>query len=203
MKDCCEIQADLSVRQRRVLEIALAINAAMFAVELVAGLLAHSTALLADSVDMLGDAMVYGFSLYVVARQPHWQARAAMLKGFIMLAFGLGVLIEAVTKVFRGTVPSAETIGLVGILALAANAMVLAMLSRHRADDINMRSVWLCSRNDVIANIAILIASVGVRVTDAAWPDISVGVGIALLFSLSAAGIVLDAARSRHEVRAT
>lgn len=152
MKDCCEIPTDVGGRQRRVLQIVLAVNAAMFGVELVAGLAAHSTALLADSADMLGDALVYGFSLYVVARGPRWQARGAVLKGLVMSLFGLGILIEAATKLVRGTVPSAATIGLVAILALAANAVVLLILARHRADDINMRSVWLCSRNDVIAN---------------------------------------------------
>ncbi len=173
----------------------LAINLAMFLVELVAGLLAHSTALLADSADMLGDAIVYGFSLYVIARGAVWQGRAALLKGFIMAAFGVGVLVEVATKLVRPVTPSADVMSGVGVLALVANASVLAFLWRHRAGDINMRSVWLCSRNDVMANAGVLLAALGVAMTGSAWPDIAIGLVIAGLFGMSAVGVIRAALR--------
>ena len=173
-----------------MLRVVLAINAVMFLVELVAGLVAHSTALLADSADMLGDTIVYGFSLYVVGRGPAWQARGALLKGGIMAAFGVGVLIEVATKLARGSTPSADLMSSVGLLALVANGAVLLFLSRHRADDLNMRAVWLCSRNDVAANAAVLLAALGVALTASPWPDIVVGLGIGALFMLSAVEVI-------------
>jgi Co/Zn/Cd efflux system component len=154
MKACCEIGTEFATRQCRVLQVVLWVNAAMFLGEFGAGLIAHSTALLSDSVDMLGDAIVYGFSLYAVMRGPTWQARAALLKGTIMGAFGLGVLTEATLKMVHSVVPSADVIGGVGVVALAANVFCLVLLARDRGDDINMRSAWLCSRNDVVANVA-------------------------------------------------
>lgn len=133
---------------------------------------------------------MYGFSLYVVARGPVWQARAALLKGTVMAAFGAGVLAEVGAKLARGLTPDADVMGGVGLLALAANASVLAFLWRHRADDVNMRSVWLCSRNDVVANAGVPLAAGGVALTGSGWPDIAVGLAIAGLFIVSAAGVV-------------
>jgi Co/Zn/Cd efflux system component len=170
--------------------LVLAVNAAMFLVELAAGLAARSTALLADSADMLGDTIVYGFSLYAVARGPVWQARAALLKGVIMAAFGGGIVVEIAAKLVRGATPSAEVMSGVGALALAANGAVLLALWRHRADDLNMRSVWLCSRNDVVANGGVLVAALGVALTGSAWPDIAMGLVIAALFASSAVGVI-------------
>src|SRR6185503_10879828 len=158
-KDCCEVRFDIPERQRRVLHIVLWINVAMFLGESIAGVLALSTALLADSVDMLGDAIVYGFSLYVLARGSIWQARAALLKGVIMAAFGVGVLTQVVIKLIAGAMPSAEVMSLIGLVAIAANGICLALLWRHRTDDINMRSAWVCSLNDVGGNAAVLVAS--------------------------------------------
>lgn len=198
MTECCEIRAEIPERQRRVLQIVLWINAVMFATEFGAGVLAHSTALLADSVDMLGDALVYGFSLYVVGRGGPWQARAALLKGGIMAAFGAGVLVEVAVKIARGLAPTAEVMGAVGLAALAANVVCLALLARHRGDDINMRSAWLCSRNDVIANGGVLVAAAGVALTASAWPDIVIGLGIAAMFASSAANVIREA---RQELR--
>jgi Co/Zn/Cd efflux system component len=195
VKDCCAVTADVPARQRRVLQTVLAINGAMFVVELVASLLAHSTALLADSVDMLGDALVYGFSLYVVGRGPGWAARGTLLKGGVMAAFGAGVLVEVALKLARGLVPAVEIMTGVGLLALAANGGTLLVLWRRRADDINMRSAWLCSRNDVIANAAVLLAAGGVALTGSAWPDIVAGLLIAALFSVSAVDVIRAAMR--------
>ncbi|HKK05008.1 MAG TPA: cation transporter [Gammaproteobacteria bacterium] len=197
MGDCCndkacEIEA-LQQRQGATLRLVLVINAAMFAVELTAGLLSGSLSLLADSLDMLGDALVYGFSLYVVARGARMKAFAALSKGAVMAAFGLFVLGQAVYKVVYPQVPGFETIGLVGLAALAANGLCLALLWRHRGDDINMRSVWLCSRNDIIANVSVLCAAAGVWLTQSAWPDILVGLAIAGLFLRSALSVLRDA----------
>ena len=194
MDQCCEVRPVHS-RQRRVLRIVLAINAVMFLVELVGGLVARSTALLADSADMLGDTIVYGFSFYVVARGPAWQTRAALLKGGIMAAFGIGVLIEVVAKLARDVTPDADLMSWIGVLAFAANASVLVFLWRHRTDDLNMRSVWLCSRNDVAANAGVLLAALGVALTGSAWPDIAVGLGIAALFMVSAVDVIRSALR--------
>lgn len=162
MAECCQLGADIPERQRRVLRIVLAINLALFGVELGAGLLAHSTALLADSMDMLGDAFVYAFSLYVVARGVLWQARAAIVKGAVMAAFGVGVLVEVAHKLAVGVVPTSAVMGGVGGLALAANVACLALLWRRRADDVNLRSAWVCSRNDVTGNVGVLVAAAGV-----------------------------------------
>ena len=192
MDDCCEIRP-VHARQRRVLRVVLWINLGMFVAELVAGLIAHSTALLADSVDMLGDAIVYGFSLYVIARAPLWQRRAALLKGLIMAGFGIGIAAEVASKLARGLTPEAGIMWAVALAALVANAYVLVRLWRHRADDINMRSAWLCSRNDVIANAGVLLAALGVGWSGSAWPDILVGLAIAALFASSAAGVIRDA----------
>jgi Co/Zn/Cd efflux system component len=194
MESCCNPGVVLD-RQRHALSVVLVINLAMFLIELGAGLRARSSALLADSADMLGDAVVYGFSLYIVGRGSIWQARGALLKGALMGAFGAGILAEAGTKLVRGVVPGAGLMSGVGLLALAANAVVLVLLWRHRADDLNMRSVWLCSRNDVVANVGVLVAALGVRLTDSAWPDIVVGAAIAGLLVTSAAGVIRAALR--------
>lgn len=192
MDDCCEIRP-VHAQQRRVLRVVLWINLGMFVAELVAGIIAHSTALLADSVDMLGDAIVYGFSLYVIARAPTWQTRAALLKGIIMAGFGIGIVVEVAAKLARGLTPEAAIMWAVALAALVANASVLVLLRRHRADDINMRSAWLCSRNDVLANGGVLLAALGVGLSGSAWPDILVGLGIAVLFATSAVGVIREA----------
>lgn len=196
MRECCEVRADIPERQRRVLQIVLSINVVMFLVEFVSGVMAHSTALLADSVDMLGDAIAYGFSLYVVSRGAVWQARAALLKGLIMAGFGVGVLAEVSAKLVRGTVPAAEVMGGIGLLALLANAACLLLLWRHRTDDINMRSAWICSLNDVAGNAGVLLASAGVMTVRSAWPDIAVGLLIALMFTVSAVSVLGRARRA-------
>ena len=194
MKECCEVQVDVPERQRRLLWVVLCINGAMFLVELIAGITASSTALLADSVDMLGDAIVYGVSLYVVARGAVWQARVARLKGLIMAAFGVGVLAQVVTKLVHGLNPNAETMGVVGSLALAANTVCLVMLWRRRRDDVNMRSAWMCSLNDVAGNAGVIVAGAAVALTASGWPDILVGLMIAGMFCASATHIIRAAA---------
>jgi cation diffusion facilitator family transporter len=180
----------------RVLWIVLAINALMFLVEGWAGLLAHSTSLLADALDMLGDALVYGFSLFVLARSARWQAGAALAKGGFMLAFGLGVLGEALYKMFHPVMPGVETMGIVGGIALAANLVCFFLLYRHRGDNLNMSSTWLCSRNDLIANVGVLLAAGGSYLLVSGWPDIIVGGIIASLFLGSALNVLRQAIRA-------
>jgi Co/Zn/Cd efflux system component len=165
----------------------------MFIVELTAGLLGHSVSLVADSLDMLGDALVYGFSLYVVARGTAMKARAALFKGIIMAGFGFLVLGQATYRIVIPQLPVFETIGVIGLLALAANGVCFYLLWRHRADDINMSSVWLCSRNDIIANISVLFAAAGVWHTHSGWPDILVGLALAALFLRSAVHVLDEA----------
>ena len=203
MADCCndkacEIDA-LRGRQSTTLKVVLGLNAAMFLVELTAGLVSGSVSLVADSLDMLGDALVYGFSLYVVARGARMKAVAALFKGGIMAAFGLFVLAQALYKILSPQVPAFEVIGAIGLLALAVNSVCLALLWRHRSDDINMRSVWLCSRNDIIANVSVLLAAAGVWLTQSGWPDVLVGLALAALFLRSALSVVRGA---RAELRA-
>jgi Co/Zn/Cd efflux system component len=195
MDECCEVR-EIPREQRRTLQIVLLINAVMFLTESVAGVLAHSTALFADSLDMLGDAIVYGFSLYVIGRGIAWQARAALLKGLIMAAFGIGLLVQVAFKITRGVTPTVEVMGIVGTLAFAANLWCLALLWRRRGDDINMRSAWICSRNDVIGNVAVLVAAGAVAVTGSPWPDIVIGLLVASVFGRSAVQVVRDASRA-------
>lgn len=203
MADCCNDKAcvieALRNRQSSTLKIVLGINLVMFAVELTAGLLARSVSLVADSLDMLGDSLVYGFSLYVVARGARMKAISALFKGSIMAAFGLFVLGQAIYRIIMPELPVFEAIGAIGLLALAANSLCLVLLWRHRADDINMNSVWLCSRNDIVANVSVLSAAFGVWLTGSNWPDVLIGLALATLFLRSALFVLR---RSYTELRA-
>ena len=206
MSDCCsdkacELEA-LRQRQTSVLKVVLGINAVMFIVEFSAGFVSGSTSLLADSLDMLGDALVYGFSLYAVARSQRTKAISALLKGIIMAVFGLLAASQVIYRLVVPHVPSYEVIGVIGLLALAANGICFALLWRHRANDINMRSVWLCSRNDIIANAAVLAAAGGVWVTGRNWPDLVIGAAIAALFLKSAITILVESSRELRHARA-
>lgn len=191
----CEITA-MRTSHSRVLWIVLAINAAMFVVEGAAGRLAHSTSLLADALDMLGDSLVYGFSLFVLTRSAQLQAGAALAKGSFMLAFGLGVLGEAGYKVFNPIMPMPSMMGIIGTVALVANLVCFFLLYQHRSDNLNMSSTWLCSRNDLIANVGVLLAAVGSYLLSSRWPDIVVGTLIAMLFLNSAFDILRQSFRA-------
>jgi Co/Zn/Cd efflux system component len=161
-------------RYRRVLWSVLVINAAMFLIEIIAGLAAGSASLQADALDFLADAANYGITLFVVGMVLRYRASAALTKGVTMGLFGVWVLAMSVWHVIHGTVPQAVTMGAVGLAALLANAASLAMLWVYRSGDSNMRSVWLCSRNDVIGNFAVLLAAIGVFGTGTGWPDVTV-----------------------------
>ena len=199
MSDCCENKScaveELARRsgQRNVLAGVLAINAVMFMVEFGAGVVAGSTALMADSLDMLGDAFVYGLSIYAVARGDRWKAGAATAKGVFILIFALVVLIEIGFKLTHGVPPSSSIMLVFGSIALVANLICLRLLWRYRSSDINMTSTFECSRNDVIANVGVLVAAMLVGATASPWPDIAVGTVIALLFLRSAIKVLRSA----------
>jgi cation diffusion facilitator family transporter len=190
----CEVSA-LRARHSRVLWAVLAINASMFVVEGLAGWYAGSTSLMADALDMLGDSLVYAFSLFVLAKSERWQATAALVKGGFMLAFGLGVLGDAVYKFRYPVMPDVETMGAIAALALAANLVCFYLLYSHRSDNLNMRSTWLCSRNDLIANVGVLMAAGSSYLLGRSWPDIIVGMVIAGLFLRSACSVLLESLR--------
>jgi Co/Zn/Cd efflux system component len=190
MDSCCQNKgselAQLRDRQGRVLKVVLLINAAMFLVEFISGWLARSTALLGDSLDMFGDASVYALTLYTLHRSARARAGANLAKGGVMLLFGGVVIVEALRKAWLGVIPAADWMGAIGLLALTANAICFALIYRHRSDDLNMRSSWLCSRNDLIANVSVLVAAGLVVLSGSFWPDVTVGVAIAALFVYSA-----------------
>ena len=202
MDSCCQDKAceldELRGRQSNVLWIVLGINAVMFGVEFVVGWLAGSVALQADSLDMLGDTLVYGFSLFALMRSDRWKASAALLKGVIMAAFGLGVLGEAAYKLLFGGTPEAVLMGGTAAIALAANAVCLFLLTRHRNDDLNMRSTWLCSRNDIIANSGVILAAGSVYLTTSKVPDIVISFVITYLFLKSAWYVLHEALSELH-----
>jgi Co/Zn/Cd efflux system component len=197
-KDCCDTSCSAeqaaNPRYRAVLWVALVINAAMFGVEIVAGINGHSVSLLADSLDFLGDSANYGISLWVLGMGVAQRAKASLLKAMSMLAFGLWVLGSAAWHAYSGALPSAETMGAVGTLALAANLIVAGLLYAYREGDSNMRSVWLCTRNDALGNVAVMIAALGVFGTGKAWPDLLVALIMASL-ALSSAWQVTRQAR--------
>jgi Co/Zn/Cd efflux system component len=199
--DCCEhdhdhehLPASDTPRYRRVLWVALALNAAMFAVEIGAGFRSGSVSLLADAIDFFGDAANYGVTLAVLSMGLAWRARAAVLKGLSMMGFGLFVAGKTLWSAAQGLPPEAMTMGLVGALALGVNVAVALMLYAFREGDANMRSVWLCSRNDAIGNVAVMLAALGVFGTGTAWPDLAVAAVMAAL-ALSGGWSVLRQAR--------
>ena len=180
---------------RRVLWIALGINASMFIVEGGAGLAAGSVALQADALDFLGDAATYALTLFVLGMALRWRARAALLKGASMGLFGFWVIGNSIYHLIVPGVPTAEIMTSVGVLALAANLTSALLLYRHRHGDANMRSVWLCTRNDALGNIAVILAGVAVFASASNWPDLAVGVVMAGLALSSARQVLRQAQR--------
>jgi Co/Zn/Cd efflux system component len=194
---CCAVSTVKPARDarfRRALWVALTVNAAMFAVEVVGGVTADSVSLLADAVDFFGDAANYALSLLVLSWAAHWRSRVAVAKGATMALYGIAVLGQAGFNAIGGSAPEGVTMGAIGALALSANVAVALLLYTRRNGDANRRSVWLCSRNDAIANIAVLLAALGVFGTGSAWPDLAVGAGIALLALSSARSVLRHAA---------
>lgn len=205
MAGCCSHSAcdfsTVSPRFRRALWMALIVNAAMFLIELVAGLAAGSVALWADALDFAGDAANYGLSLTVLSWGLTWRARAALIKGAAMALFGGLVMARTGWAFQQGVAPEPMTMGLVGMLALAANVAVAVMLFRFRSGDANMRSVWLCSRNDAIGNLAVILAAAGVFGTGSALPDLLVALAMSGLALWSGLVVIDHARREMAEAR--
>ena len=193
---CCNHQPSNAPdsKYRRILWIALIINALMFVIEFIFSQKANSVSLLADSIDFLGDAANYGISLYVLAMSVQVRAKASLLKAASMGLFGIGVLVHAVWNAITGVLPDAQTMSLIGVLALIANLSVAFLLYAYRNGDSNMRSVWLCTRNDALGNIAVVFAAIGVFGTGTGWPDLIVAAIMATL-ALTAAVQVIKQAR--------
>ena len=198
--DCCSAKSATletlarQADQRRVLVIVLAINAVMFVLEFGAGVIAGSAALMADASDMLGDALVYAVSLYALARSDRWKAGAAMLKGVVILALGIGIAVNVVLKIRSGVPPSSTLMLGFGALALVANLVCFRLLTRFRHQDVNMASTWECSRNDLINNTGVILAAVLVWWLASPWPDIVIGSLMALVFLRSAFRVMREAA---------
>jgi Co/Zn/Cd efflux system component len=186
----CELEK-LQKQQSKVLWIVLAVNAVMFVVELTAGILADSVSLTGDSLDMLGDAIVYGSSLYVLTKGSKAQARSALLKGGIMFLSAVAVFARASYQVINPVTPEVSLMSLFGIIVLMANLFCLWLLTRHKDDNINMSAVWLCSRNDIIANTSVLLAAGLVALTGSFIPDLVVGLFLTVVFAKSAGKVLL------------
>jgi len=202
MAGCCGHDArfdGVSEDYKRRLWLVIAINAVMFLVEIVAGHLAKSQALQADALDFLGDSLTYGISLAVIGASLRVRANAALVKGFSLLAMGTWVFGSTLYRVFYVGVPEAEIMGLIGFLALAANLASVLILVRYKDGDANVRSVWLCSRNDAIGNVAVMIAALGVWGTVSGWPDLIVAGIMGGLFLTSAVQIIRQALAEQRE----
>src|SRR6266550_3258263 len=206
MADCCCTPPPLDLDPHRgnaaaysrILWGVLAINAVMFLVEIGAGLAAGSAALQADALDFLGDAANYAINLFVVGMALHYRASAALAKGATMAAFGLWVIGAVVWHALHGTLPSAFTMGTVGVAALVANAVSFGLLWAYRHGDANMRSAWICTRNDVLGNLAVLLAALGVFGTGSGWPDTIVA---AIMATLAIQGAALVIRQASAELR--
>ncbi|MGV6840723.1 MAG: cation transporter [Planktomarina sp.] len=201
MSGCCGHDAKfdgISKDYKRRLWLVIAINAAMFAVEMAAGHMAQSQALQADALDFLGDAMTYGLSLAVIGASVTMRTNAALIKAISLLGMGLFVFGSTVHRVFFEAMPEAHIMGSIGILALVANLTSVLILARYKDGDANVRSVWLCSRNDAIGNIAVVIAAMGVWGTATEWPDLIVAIIMAGLFISSAIQITRQALAERR-----
>ena len=202
MAGCCGHEArfdGMSADYKRRLWLVIAINAVMFGVEMTAGHLAQSQALQADALDFFGDAVTYGISLAVIGASLRVRSTAALAKGISLLAMGLWVFGSTVYRVMVAGVPTAEIMGAVGFLALLANVARVLLLMAYKDGDANVRSVWLCSRNDAIGNVAVMIAALGVWGTATGWPDLIVAAIMAGLFLTSSVQIIRQALQERRD----
>lgn len=197
MAGCCDDEdcalERLRDRQRGTLQIVLGINAVMFAVIVVAALYSGSSALLSDSLDNLGDAITYGLSLYAVSRSEATKARVALFKGALIFLAASGIAVQIMSKLIHPTVPIFEVMGIFSLLSLAANLLCLFLLWRHREEDVNMSSVWECSRNDIATNLSVFVTAGAVWFTGSGWPDIVVAACLVLLLMRSSIRVFVSA----------
>ncbi|MET0052668.1 MAG: cation transporter [Candidatus Thiodiazotropha sp.] len=204
MSGCCDggcsVDALRDQRQRGTLRIVLGINAVMFFVIAAAAIFGHSSALLADSLDNFGDALTYGLSLYAIARGPGTKARVALFKGILILTAALIVVAQIVYRLLVPSVPIFEVMGVFSLVGLAANSLCLFLLWRHRHEDVNMSSVWECSRNDIATNISVFITAGAVWLTGAGWPDIVVASALVVLLLRSAIRVITSASQQLKAV---
>ena len=201
MSGCCDDNCSVDAfrgRQRGTLRIVLGVNAVMFLVIVVAAHYGKSTALLADSLDNLGDALTYGLSLYAVSRGSAVKARIALFKGGLIFLAAVVVAAQVVYRLFVPDVPLFEIMGAFSLLGLAANAFCLFLLWRHRHEDVNMSSVWECSRNDIASNLSVFVAAGAVWITGSGWPDILVALGLVVLLMRSAIRVISAATAELH-----
>jgi Co/Zn/Cd efflux system component len=202
---CCQAKAcelsKLRKQQSKVLWAVLFINLLMFGIEFGAGFRADSLSLTGDSLDMLGDALVYASSLYVINKGVKAQAGVAFLKGLIMFLFAIAVFARASYQLLIDARPEAAMMGIVGVVALLANLLCLFLLTRHRKDNLNMSSVWLCSRNDIIANTSVLIAAGVVSLTHSILPDLAVGLLLTVVFAKSAGKVLSQSWREMQQAQ--
>ncbi|MFZ9736896.1 MAG: cation transporter [Prochlorotrichaceae cyanobacterium] len=203
MSDCCQNKGceltQLKKDQAKVLWAVLAVNLVMFFIEFGAGLRGESLSLTGDSLDMLGDALVYASSLYVINKGSKAQAGSAFLKGIIIFVFAVSVFARATYQFVTGSTPEVGIMSVVGVLALLANLFCLLLLTRHREDNLNMSSVWLCSRNDIIANTSVLAAAGLIVLTQSALPDLAVGLLLTVVFAKSAGIVLSQSWQALHE----
>ena len=201
MRGCCDNECSidaLRAKQRGTLQIVLGINAFMFLVIAGAALYSRSTALLADSIDNLGDALTYGLSLYVVSRSNSAKAKVALFKGLLIFLGAIVVLSQIIYRLYIPSTPIFEVMGAFSFLGLVANTVCLYLLWKHRDEDVNMSSVWECSRNDIASNLSVFVAAGAVWLTGTGWPDIVVALGLALLLLRSAYRVISSAWRELH-----
>jgi cation diffusion facilitator family transporter len=190
-----------SVEAGRTLRLALALNATMFVVEFIGGIIGESTGLIADSLDMLADASAYGIAIAAVSRGARFKVRAATISGTILLLLGLGACIAVIGRALTGSEPESLVMAALATPALIVNTIVLRLLSKHRRGEVHLRATWIFTRADVVANLAILVASLLVFITDSRYPDLVVGFGIGLYVIREALEILRDAARARAAAR--
>ncbi|MFC0446289.1 cation transporter [Pseudidiomarina halophila] len=200
MSSCCGIdtQAQIDSAQRKLLWTVLVLNAVMFFVEFIAGWIAQSSGLIADSLDMLADALVYSASLYAVGKTLKHKANAALLNGTLQLVLASLVILDVIKRMIFGSAPNADMMLSVAFLALAVNVVCFALLYRFRNGDLNIRASWICSRNDMLMNAGVIFSALLVSSQNAAWPDLLVGLMIAGIVIVSAVGIVRNALQVRR-----
>ncbi len=203
MSGCgCEIEIK-NRDQRRVLILLLAINGVMFIAEFIAGIMGNSTALIADSLDMLADATVYAIGLYAVGRSLLVKAKAAHLSGIFQVALGLGVLFDIMRRAVIGSEPESMMMIVVGVVALIANTVCLVLIYKHRQDEVHMRASWIFSKNDVIANLGVISGGLLVAYTSSHWPDLIIGLLIATIVIRGGLHIIKDANREKSQQQVT